>query len=440
MSDRPDRTARRPESPAAQAGVTTASDSPPLRAAEAPRPVGRGFVARYCLAYLSTSLLFLAPALVTLALKVASLVGDEQAPRSLSLVTGVGALVAMVGNPVFGRLSDRTASRWGMRRPWMVAGLLGGTLGIAVVAVAPSIAVVLVGWCLAQLMFNAVLAAVAAVLPDQVPSQQRGRISGLLGICLPVASVLGTFIVSMFAGNLLAMFLAPCLVGGAFLLLFVVTLDDRRLLGSPTPWSAREVVATFYVSPRANPDFAWAFTSRFLFVMAYAFLVTYQVYFLLDQLGSAPAEVPHLVFVATGVQSVVLVLASLAAGRLSDRWGRRKPFVAFAAIVYAVALVVVATSSGFNGFLVGMAISGLGFGAYMAVDLALAVDVLPDAGTVAKDLGVLNIAGALPFAAAPAIAPAILLLGGGSYAVLYAVAALFALAAAVTVLPIRGVR
>ena len=94
----------------------------------AAQPVGWGFISLYTLAYMGTSLLFLAPLLVTLALKVESLVGIKQAPSSLALVAGTGALVAMVGNPFFGRMSDRTASRLGMRRPWMVTGLMGGSL------------------------------------------------------------------------------------------------------------------------------------------------------------------------------------------------------------------------------------------------------------------------------------------------------------------------
>ena len=76
----------------------------------------------------------------------------------------------MVGNPFFGKLSDRTSSQVGMRRPWMVIGLVGGSLGILMVALAPNIAMVLVGWCIAQLLFNALLAALAAVLSDQVPA------------------------------------------------------------------------------------------------------------------------------------------------------------------------------------------------------------------------------------------------------------------------------
>ena len=151
---------------------------------------------------------------------------------------------------------------------------MGGSLGILIVALAPSIPVVLVGWCIAQLFFNALLAALVAVLPDQVPTAQRGLVSGVLGVCLPIASVSGTFVVQLFTGNQLAMFLVPCAIGGFFILLFAVTLKDRRLAKADRPtWSLREFASTFYVNPRKNPDFAWAFASRFLFVLAYAFLV-----------------------------------------------------------------------------------------------------------------------------------------------------------------------
>ena len=77
----------------------------------APHPVGWGFISLYTLAQTGTSLVFLAPLLVTLALKVNSLVGIEQAPKSLGFVTGIGSLLAIVGNPFFGKLSDRTSSR-----------------------------------------------------------------------------------------------------------------------------------------------------------------------------------------------------------------------------------------------------------------------------------------------------------------------------------------
>jgi MFS family permease len=177
-----------------------------------------------------------------------------------------------------------------------------------------------------------------------------------------------------------------------------------------------------------------------MFVMAYAFLATYQAYYLLAKIGSAKAEVPQQIFLGTLAQSIIVVVASLIGGKLSDRTGRRKIFVLTASIVYGVALFVIAVASSFSGFLVGMAISGLGFGVYVAVDLALVVDVLPGTDNAAKDLGVFNIAGALPFSIAPGIAPVILAIGHGSYGVLYAVAGLCAIIGAVAILPVKRVR
>ena len=332
---------------------TSAAQPPTETIAEAAR-VGWGFISLYTLAYISTCLLFLAPALVSLALRVNSLVGIERAPSSLALIASSGALLALFGNTFFGRLSDRTTSSLGRRRPWLVAGLVVGSAGILVVALAPSVAVVLVGWCVAQRSFNAVLAALAAVMPDRVPVGQRGLVAGILGVSLPIASVVGTFLVKLFSPNLLGMFVAPCVVGGFFSILFAVTMNDpRHVRGS-----------------------------------------------------DGPAE-----------------------GLCGRGCSCLRP-----------SLFLIAAASDFNGFLVGMAIGGLGFGLRIAVDLALVVDVLPDSGSSAKDLGVLNIAGALPNALAPALAPAILAFGGGSCSVLYAVAGVCALLAALALLRVKGVR
>ena len=406
-----------------------------------PPRVGWRFISLYALSYAGGSLLFLGPLLVSLALKVNHLVGIDDAPKNLALVTGVGSLFGIVSNPFFGRLSDRTTSRMGMRRPWMIVGLAGGAIGTLTVALAPTIGVVLVGWCTAQVFLNALLAAQIAILPDQVPTSQRGLVSGILGVCLPAASVAATFLVQAFDVTQLSMFLAPLLLGGVLVGVFTASLHDRRLdPATKPPWSLRQFAESFYVSPRANPDFAWAFASRFLLVMAYAFLVTYQAYYLIDRIGVREDDVAHQIYLGTLVQSVALVLASPLAGRLSDRLGRRKIFVALAAVTYAVALVMIAIAQGVGGYLVGMALSGVGFGMYMAVDLALVVDVLPGPDSAAKDLGVLNIAGALPFALAPAVAPVVLGLSDNSYSALYLVAGACALLGAVAIIPIRRVR
>jgi len=401
--------------------------------------VSKRFVALYTLAFLSTTLLFIAPLLVTLALKINALVGIERAPGSLALVAGVGAFLALFANPFFGMLSDRTSVRFGRRRPWMLLGLVAGTGGVFVVAVAPSVPIVLVGWCVAQLGFNALLAAMAAVLPDQVPPAQRGIVAGILGVCVPVAAVAGAGLVNLFAGNQLAMFLAPCAIAGAFIVLFAVTLKDSPAL-TRERWSFRYLAGTFFVSPRKHPDFGWVFASRFLMVLAYSFLTTFLAYYLIAQLRSPERDVPGQILLGTLVQSAVVIVASVTGGRLSDRTGRRKVFVITASVVYGAGMFALALAGDITAYLIAMAIAGLGFGLYLAVDLALAVDVLPKGDRAATHLGVLNIAAALPSSIAPAIAPAILFMTGGSYAGLYAVAGACALLGAAAVLPVRGAR
>ena len=401
--------------------------------------VTKRFIAFYTLAYLCTTLLFIAPLLVTLALKINSLVGIDRAPANLALVAGVGAFLALFANPFFGMLSDRTSVRFGRRRPWMLLGLICGTAGVFVVAIAPNIPTVLFGWCIAQLGFNALLAAMAAVLPDKVPPSQRGTVAGVLGICVPVAGVAGAGLVNLFTGNQLAMFLAPCAVAGAVIVVFAVTLKDSA---APTQkqWSFSEVAGTFFVNPRANPDFGWVFASRFMMVLAYSFLTTFLAYYLIAELNSSEKEVPGQILIGTLVQSAVVIVASITGGRLSDRSGRRKIFVVTAAIVYGAGMFALALAGDITAYLIAMAIAGLGFGLYLAVDLALAVDVLPKTDRAATHLGVLNIAAALPSSVAPALAPTILLITGGSYAALYTVAGVCAVLSAVAILPVRGAR
>jgi MFS family permease len=253
--------------------------------------------------------------------------------------------------------------------------------------------------------------------------------------------VSGTFLVKLFTGNQLAMFLAPCAIGGFFILLFAVTLKDRRLAKADKPtWSLREFASTFLCQSAKGPRLRLGIRQP-LHVRSGLRLPGYLSGLLpAGKIGSAKAEVPQQIFLGTLVQSVVVVAASLIGGKLSDRTGRRKIFVLTASIVYGAAMFVIAIASNFNGFLVGMAIGGLGFGIYVAVDLALVVDVLPDKDNAAKDLGVFNMAGALPFSIAPGIAPAILAVGRGSYGVLYGVAGVCAIVGAVAILPVKRVR
>src|SRR5436305_3390193 len=137
-------------------------------AASSAARVGWKFIVLYVAAWTGVWMALLPPVLVGLGLRVHA-IDPDNAAADLSLVMGTGALVAMFANPFFGHLSDRTTSRFGMRRPWLIFGALAGACRLATIACATSIWQVLLGWCGTQLADKASLAVPLALLPDQGP-------------------------------------------------------------------------------------------------------------------------------------------------------------------------------------------------------------------------------------------------------------------------------
>lgn len=177
----------------------------------------------------------------------------------------------------------------------------------------------------------------------------------------------------------------------------------------------REFLGSFWINPLRFPDFAWVWSSRFLLFTGVALLMTYQDFYLIHQLGCPPAAVPRWIFLSTLVQSGAVAVSSVVGGGLSDASGRRKAFVCSTALIYALALLMIAFATSYTLFLVAMAITGIAQGGYLAADLALVTDVLPEREThAARNFGIFNIASVMPQSLMPAIAPGILLASGGS--------------------------
>ncbi|MEU3402042.1 MFS transporter [Streptomyces filamentosus] len=354
----------------------------------------------------------------------------------LAWVTGAGAVVSLVANPLFGAVSDRTVSRYGRRTPWIVAGAAGGALSLLLLGAAGTVWVLFLGWCLVQLTLNAAFAAVTAAVPDRVPRWQRGAVGGWLGAAQILGVVGGTGLATA-AGGVGAGY-AACAV---FTLLgvapYVLRHPDLRLAEADRPaWSWRGFAAGFRLSPRAHPDLAWAWLTRFLINLGNALVLLYLFYYLRDRLHHADPESG--VLVLTTVNGVTLLATVVAGGAWSDRTGRRKPFVLWSGVLMAAATGLLAGWPTWTGTLVAAALLGIGFGVFTSVDFALMTDVLPTALDRGKDLGVVNIANSLPQVAAPALAaPLVNHLGG--YRTLFLVAAGTGLLGAVLVRRIRAV-
>ena len=118
---------------------------------------------------------------------------------------------------------------------------------------------------------------------------------------------------------------------------------------------------------------------------------------------------------------MTLIATTVVGGIWSDRVGRRKPFVIGSGLITGLAALTLAFFPTWPGAIVGAFILGAGFGVYLSVDLALVTEVLPAHEDRARDLGVINIAVALPQVVAPLVATVLVAVSG--YVLLYLVAA-----------------
>ena len=142
--------------------------------------------------------------------------------------------------------------------------------------------------------------------------------------------------------------------------------------------------------------------------------------------------------VLTLIYMVFVVLASLGLGRWSDRIGRRRVFVFAASGLQADAALLLALVPDLKVAMVAAGLLGAGYGCFLSVDQALATQVLPDAASRGKDLGIMNIASAVPQAIAPLIGTAAVVLTG-SFVLVFVLSALFAAAGAFAVARVRSV-
>ncbi|MEV8033053.1 MFS transporter [Streptomyces sp. NPDC002742] len=419
----------------------TAADHPVIPVAALAEPtlrVGRGWTSALSLANGAIWVGWYGPLQILLASQAEDFAPGTGMSKEamLAWVTGAGAVVSLIANPLFGALSDRTTARRGRRTPWIVAGAAGGALSLLLLAGAGGVWTMAAGWCLVQLTLNAAFAAVTAAVPDRVPRLQRGSVGGWLGAAQILGVVGGTGLATV-AGGTGGGYAACAVFTLVGVLPYVLRYPDLRLpVSARPPWSGRAFLASFRLSPREHPDLAWAWLTRFLINLSNALVLLYLLYYLRDRLHYGDPE--QGVLVLTAVNGVTLLATVVVGGVWSDRLGRRKPFVIWSGVLMAVATAVLAGWQTWPGAITAAAVLGIGFGVFTSVDFALMTDVLPKALDRGKDLGVINIANALPQVAAPVLAaPIVTYLGG--YRVLYLVAAVIGLAGAVLVGRIKGV-
>ncbi|AMB58818.1 MFS transporter [Microterricola viridarii] len=401
----------------------------------------------FALIELATLGALITPLVVSLSLKVLQLVPEAEKEGALGIVAALGALSALLANPIFGHLSDRTQSRFGRRRPWLVAGVLGGLAASVLLAIAPNLPVMIVAWVLAQAAYNATLAALSALLADQVPEQQRAKASGIFGAFGFLGMVPAMIVAALFASNLtLVMLVMPVFAVVVVTVICLVIPDpqvDRQDAGRR---SFAQVFSAFVFNPAKVPAFTLVWVQRATMQFGYTVVSTFALFYLMIRLGMDQTGAASLTSIATLAGAALNVVAAFTCGYLASRRGNYAPFVIGSAALMVVSLLMKAFTDDLSVFWISTALAGFALGAYYAVDLALVMRTLP-AGEEGKYLGIFNVAKTLPQSLAPALAPFIVLIGGAdpiaggekNYAALYIVAAVAVLASLLTLPGLRGV-
>ncbi|MCB9427623.1 MAG: MFS transporter [Actinobacteria bacterium] len=397
------------------------------------------YLAGMALANLGIMLAFYTPIQNLLPRLSEQIAGADGKEVALAVVLGIGVIGSVIGNPLAGALSDRTTSRFGRRRPWMLGGALLGMVALFILPSMNTIIGLTILWLFIQFSVNASYAALTATIPDQVPVEQRGVASGWVGLAQTLGIVLGVALVSFVVLGLTS---GTYLIAILFFLLvipFMFILKDPKLdPADRPPFHLGAFVKGFWISPKQYPDFAWAWLARFLVALAISMSTLYLLFYLQDHLGFSSEEAGQKQTILIALYAFGTMLTAVVGGAISDRSGKRKKFVVTSTIIVALAALLLAFTREFNVAVIAAVILGLGYGWYLAVDQALITQVLPAAVDRARDLGVINIANSLPQVLAPVIAaPIVTTLGG--YPVLYVVTAIVGLAGAVAVLPIKSV-
>lgn len=358
---------------------------------------------------------------------------------AFGIISGIAGACALIAYPLTGALSDRTTSRFGRRRPWILAGALVFAVALVLLGIQTTMVGIGVAWSIAIIGFCMLSAALTATISDQVPVGQRGFVSGWVSAPQAVGTVLGLLLVILLG---LTPFLGYTLMAVLLVVLvlpFLAFVPDEvlpRVLRPPFTLAA--LVRGFWVNPVKYPDFGWTLVSRILVNIGNALGTTLLLYFIMFGLGREETAEDDLLSL-TLVYLVFFILAALGFGKLSDVIGRRKPFVYVAAYLQGLAALIIAFVPDLAVTFVAAALLGIGYGCFMAVDQALATQVLPNSHTRGKDLGIMNIATTVPQAVAPLVGAFIVAYLGG-FMGLFIVSAAAAAVGGLAILPVRGVR
>ncbi|HEY2403874.1 MAG TPA: MFS transporter [Steroidobacteraceae bacterium] len=283
-------------------------------------------------------------------------------PEWITPIMGSYSLCQLVAAPFWGRLSDRYG-----RRPILMTSLAGACVSYLILGFATSIGGLLLSRMLGGFMAGNISAAFAYASDVSAP-EKRAASLGLIGAAIGIGFTLGPAIGGLLAGNNLqtASFLLPATVSACLsvvaMLLVVVLLPESN--------TAR--VQGLRIGPvrmlLQRPALRQVAAAALLVTTAQSMLDSILGLWALDRFGFGPRTVGLLIFCGA-------VLAVLTQGGLVrvlvPRLGECK-LATIAIVTFVTGLLIVSDAPGVGVTVLGLALCGIGMGAFTPSNSALA--------------------------------------------------------------------
>ncbi len=395
-------------------------------AAKAMPRLNRLFIATLMLANFGTNVALIAPIQNILPRMVESASGASGKALGLGLVTGLGALAALVFNPLAGHVSDRWVSA-DNRVGVILAGLVTGGVTHVVLGFQHSITGIAVWWTLCQATVNIAYAPMSAIVVDHVDKRSWGLVWGLVSLAQAVGLILGL-------GAVVLVF--PTVTAGmtAISISYVICLSPLVVVlyrlprvsyeSSASPAGGRPDVRALLA---AREGFGLVFVGKFLIMLAETVALLYLYYYLQDVVHYPDAGDGQLTLIL--IATVAAIIATVVIGRAADLSGGYRRYAVLSSVLMAATGFLLAGFAVWGLVLVCAFALGTGYGAFQSVSQALSSLMLPSPANAGRDLGIINIASAVPQVIGAPIAGLVVTELGG-YRGLFVFAGLLAAAAA----------
>jgi MFS family permease len=184
-----------------------------------------------------------------------------------------------------------------------------------------------------------------------------------------------------------------------------------------------------------DQGFGLVWAGRFLIMLAETIALLYLFYYLQDVVHYPDPGDGQLILVL--IATVAAIIATVAVGRVADLSDGYRRFAVLASVVMAATGFVLAGFAMWAVVIVCAFALGAGYGAFQSVSQALSLTVLPDPASAGRDLGIINIASAIPQVIGAPVAGLVVANAGG-YRGLFVFAGVLAIAAALVFARVRS--